>query len=50
MSGMEVLERIINYDSNRDVVLITGHYSIHSAIEAIKKDAPITLPNLYRLR
>lgn len=39
MSGMEVLEKIIQFDSGIDVVLLTGQYSTESAVEAIQKGA-----------
>ncbi len=38
-SGMEILERIVNVDPGVDVILITGHYSAESAVEAIQKGA-----------
>ncbi|MBI1896443.1 MAG: sigma-54-dependent Fis family transcriptional regulator [Acidobacteria bacterium] len=39
VSGMEVLERIIEFDPSIDVILMTAHYSTESAVEAIKKGA-----------
>lgn len=39
ISGMEVLERIIALDPGIDVILMTGHYSTESAVEAIQKGA-----------
>ena len=39
MSGMEVLEKIIQFDPGIDVVLLTGRYSTESAVEAIQKGA-----------
>ena len=39
MSGMEVLERIMEFDPSIDVILMTAHYSTESAVEAIKKGA-----------
>ena len=39
LTGMEVLERIIEFDPAIDVVLMTAHYSTESAVEAIKKGA-----------
>jgi DNA-binding NtrC family response regulator len=39
ISGMEVLERIIEFDPAIDVILMTAHYSTESAVEAIKKGA-----------
>lgn len=38
-SGMEVLERLIEFDPSIDVILMTAHYSTESAVEAIKKGA-----------
>jgi DNA-binding NtrC family response regulator len=52
MSGMEVLERIMEIDPATDVILMTAHYSAESAVEAIRKGAsdylnkPISLPVL----
>ena len=39
INGMEVLERIVAYDPGIDVILLTGHYSTESAVEAIQKGA-----------
>jgi len=39
MSGMELLERIAAVDPGTDVILMTGHYSADSAVEAIQKGA-----------
>src|SRR6185436_9615176 len=39
MTGMEVLERIVEFDPAIEVVLMTAHYSTESAVEAIKKGA-----------
>jgi len=39
MSGMDVLERIMEFDPATDVILMTAHYSTESAVEAIKKGA-----------
>ena len=39
MSGMELLERIVEVDPTTDVILMTAHYSTESAVEAIKKGA-----------
>ena len=39
MSGLEVLERITESAPNCDVILVTGHYSTQSAVEAIRKGA-----------
>ena len=39
MSGMEVLDRIMEIDPAIEVILMTAHYSTESAVEAIKKGA-----------
>lgn len=39
MSGMELLQRVVEFDPAIDVILITAHYSTESAVEAIKKGA-----------
>ncbi|MGA8441376.1 MAG: sigma-54 dependent transcriptional regulator [Candidatus Sulfotelmatobacter sp.] len=39
VSGMELLERIVGIDAGVEVILITGHYSTDSAVEAIQKGA-----------
>jgi hypothetical protein len=39
LTGMEVLERIMEFDPSIDVILMTAHYSTESAVEAIKKGA-----------
>jgi DNA-binding NtrC family response regulator len=39
MSGMEVLERIVEIDPATDVILMSAHYSTESAVEAVKKGA-----------
>jgi DNA-binding NtrC family response regulator len=39
LSGLEVLERIMEFDTSIDVILMTAHYSTESAVEAIKKGA-----------
>jgi len=39
LSGLDVLERIMEIDPATDVVLMTAHYSSESAVEAIKKGA-----------
>ena len=38
-SGMEVLERVVEFDPAIDVILMTAHYTTESAVEAIKKGA-----------
>src|SRR5688572_26643162 len=39
VSGMQILERIMEFDPSIDVILMTAHYSSESAVEAIKKGA-----------
>ena len=39
MSGMEVLEKIVEIDPSTDVILMSAHYSTESAVEAVKKGA-----------
>ena len=39
LSGMEVLERIVEFDPAIEVILMTAHYSTETAVEAIKKGA-----------
>ncbi len=39
LTGMEVLERIVEFDPSIEVVLMTAHYSTESAVEAIRKGA-----------
>ena len=39
LSGMEVLERIVQIDPATDVILMTAHYTTESAVESIKKGA-----------
>jgi DNA-binding NtrC family response regulator len=39
LSGMEVLERIVEFDPSIEVILMTAHYSTESAVEAIRKGA-----------
>src|SRR5215467_11712329 len=52
MSGLEVLERITDFDPAIDVVLMTAHYTTDTAVEAIRKGAadylnkPIALATL----
>ncbi len=52
MSGLDLLERIVNFDSAIEVLLMTAHYSTESAVAAIRKGAsdylnkPISLPAL----
>src|SRR4051812_337689 len=52
LSGLEVLDRIVAFDSNINVILMTAHYSTESAVDAIKRGAfdylnkPVRLPAL----
>ena len=39
VSGMELLERIVDFDPAIDVILVTGDYSTESAVAAIQKGA-----------
>jgi DNA-binding NtrC family response regulator len=39
MTGMEVLERIMEVDPSTDVILMSAQYSTDSAVEAVKKGA-----------
>jgi DNA-binding NtrC family response regulator len=39
LSGIQILERIMEFDPSIDVILMTAHYSTESAVEAIKKGA-----------
>ena len=39
MSGMDVLDRIMELDPATEVILMTAHYSTESAVDAIKKGA-----------
>lgn len=39
LSGMELLNRIVETDPGIDVILMTAHYSTESAVEAIQKGA-----------
>jgi CheY-like chemotaxis protein len=52
LTGIEVLERIMEIDPATDVIIMAAHYSSESAVEAIKKGAsdylnkPISVPTL----
>jgi len=52
LGGMELLDRIIDFDPSTDVVLLTGNYSTDTAVEAIRKGAcdyltkPVTMNTL----
>ena len=39
MSGMELLERVVEFDPSIEVILMTPHYSNESAVEAIERGA-----------
>ncbi len=39
LTGLEVLERIVEFDPSIDVILMTAHYATDSAVEAIKMGA-----------
>jgi DNA-binding NtrC family response regulator len=39
MNGMELLEKLLEIDPGTDVILVTGHYTTESAVEAIQKGA-----------
>ena len=39
LGGMDLLERIVDAAPDTDVILLTGHYSTDSAVEAIRKGA-----------
>lgn len=52
LSGLDVLERIVEFDPAIDVILMTAHYTTETAVEAIQKGAsdylnkPISIPAL----
>jgi len=53
MTGMDLLERMLSKDPGVEVILMTGHYSTDSAVEAIQKGARDYLDkplNLQKLR
>ncbi|MCA2966995.1 MAG: sigma-54-dependent Fis family transcriptional regulator [Acidobacteriaceae bacterium] len=55
LTGMELLERVVEFDPTIDVILTTAFYSTESAVEAIRKGAADYLnkpfpPNLLRAR
>jgi DNA-binding NtrC family response regulator len=39
LSGLEVLDRIMEFDPGIDVILMTAHYATESAVEAIRRGA-----------
>jgi len=44
VQGMELLEKILEFDPSVEVILMTGYYSTESAVEAIQKGASDYLP------
>src|ERR1700719_1861557 len=53
LTGMDLLERMLSKDPGVEVILMTGHYSTDSAVEAIQKGARDYLAkplNLAKLR
>ena len=52
MSGLDLLERIVEFDPAIEVILMTAHYTTETAVEAIKKGAadymnkPVSIPAL----
>jgi DNA-binding NtrC family response regulator len=44
VQGMEVLQKILEFDPGIDVILMTGYYSTESAVEAIHKGAADYFP------
>ncbi|MEQ1886110.1 MAG: sigma-54 dependent transcriptional regulator [Bryobacteraceae bacterium] len=52
MSGLELLERIVEFDPAIEVILMTAHYTTETAVEAIRKGAadymnkPVSIPAL----
>ncbi len=52
MTGLEMLEKIMQFDPATDVILMTAHYTTETAVEAIKMGAsdylnkPISIPAL----
>jgi DNA-binding NtrC family response regulator len=52
LTGMEMLERIVEFDPAIDVILMTAHYTTETAVEAIQKGAcdylnkPVSIPSL----
>jgi DNA-binding NtrC family response regulator len=39
MSGLDVLDRVIEFDPSTEVILMTAHYTTETAVEAIRKGA-----------
>jgi DNA-binding NtrC family response regulator len=52
MSGLEMLDHIVEFDPAIDVILMTAHYTTETAVEAIQKGAcdylnkPVSIPAL----
>jgi DNA-binding NtrC family response regulator len=52
MTGLELLESVVNFDPAIEVILMTAHYTTESAVEAIRKGAsdylnkPVSIPAL----
>jgi len=52
MGGLQMLERIVEFDPAIDVILMTAHYTTETAVEAIQKGAcdylnkPVSIPAL----
>jgi DNA-binding NtrC family response regulator len=52
LTGLDVLDRIVEFDPAIEVILMTAHYTTETAVEAIKKGAsdyfnkPISIPAL----
>ena len=52
LSGLDVLERVVEFDPSIDVILMTAHYTTETAVQAIQKGAsdylnkPISIPAL----
>ena len=52
LSGLQMLERIVDFDPTIDVILMTAHYTTETAVEAIQKGAsdylnkPVSIPAL----
>ncbi len=52
MSGIELLEKVVEFDPAIDVIVMTAHYTTETAVEAIQKGAcdymnkPVSIPAL----
>ena len=49
VQGMELLQKIVEFDPGIDVILMTGYYSTESAVEAIQKGAADYFPKPFYL-